>query len=117
MTVAMLVDNPAGSRELYERILHNMDQEVPLGGILHIAGPSPEGGWRVIEIWASPDEAKRFLTERFAPALRAAGFDGSPPPAQLWEVEVHEAGDLHEPVAEAAGDGDVHSGRTQSRAR
>ena len=49
MSVAMLVDNPAGSRELYESILDKLDHDVPLGGILHVAGPGPEGGWRVIE--------------------------------------------------------------------
>jgi hypothetical protein len=91
MTVAMLVTNPAGSRELYERVLDTLDRTVPLGGILHVAGPGPEGGWRVLEIWNSPEEAERFLSERLAPALRAAGFDGPPPTAQLWPVLVHEA--------------------------
>ncbi|MGH3367377.1 MAG: hypothetical protein ACRDOY_09255 [Nocardioidaceae bacterium] len=91
MSIAMLLDNPAGSRELYERILDNLDHDLPLGGILHLAGPSPEGGWRVIEIWETPEEAKRFLTEHFAPALRAAGFEGPPPTPQLWPVVAHEA--------------------------
>src|SRR6187200_1758054 len=92
MSIAMLVDNPAGSQELYERILENLGSDVPLGGILHLAGPAPEGGWRVVEVWESPEEAKRFLTERFAPALRAAGFQGPPPQPQFWPVLVHEAG-------------------------
>jgi len=91
MSIAMLVDNPAGSRELYERILAHIDQDLPLGGILHLAGPSPTGGWRVIEIWDSSEEAERFLTERFAPALRAAGFEGPPPQREFWPVQVHEA--------------------------
>ena len=58
MSIAMLVDNPAGSRELYERILDNLGHDVPLGGVLHLAGPGPEGGWRVIEIWGSTKEAR-----------------------------------------------------------
>ncbi len=91
MSIAMLVDNPAGSRELYERILENLDRQVPLGGILHLAGPSPTGGWRVIEIWETPEEAQRFLVEGFAPAMRAAGFEGTPPTPQLWPVQVLEA--------------------------
>jgi hypothetical protein len=106
MSIAMLLDNPAGSQELYERILYNIDQDLPLGGILHLAGPSPEGGWRVMEIWQSPEEAKRFLTERFAPALRAAGFEGPPPPPQFWPVLVHEATQSdHRSVAGSASDG------------
>ena len=91
MSIAMLVDNPTGSRELYERILDNLGHDVPLGGVLHLAGPGPEGGWRVIEIWESTEEAKRFLTERFAPALRAAGFEGPAPQAQFWPILVHES--------------------------
>lgn len=100
MSIAMLLDNPAGSRELYERILENINHPLPLGGTLHIAGPAPEGGWRVIEIWDSPEEARRFLTERFAPALRASGFEGPPPTPQFWPVLVHEAAQtLDEPLA------------------
>ncbi len=91
MSIAMLVDNPAGSRELYERILESLDRDLPLGGVLHLAGPSPTGGWRVIEIWDSPEEAKKFLVESFGPALRAAGFEGPPPTPQLWPVQVVEA--------------------------
>ncbi len=106
MSIAMLVDNPAGSQELYERILDNLDHDLPLGGILHLAGPSPEGGWRVIEIWESPEEAKRFLTERFAPALHAAGFEGPPPSPQFWPVLVHEAAQSeHAPVVGSTSDG------------
>ncbi len=91
MSIAMMIDNPAGSRDLYERILDNMDDDVPLGGHLHLAGPTPEGGWRVLEVFGSQEEAKQFLTERFAPALRAAGFDGPPPTPQFWPLAVHEA--------------------------
>lgn len=90
MSIAMMIDNPAGSRELYERILDNLGTDVPLGGILHLAGPSPTGGWRVIEVWETPDEAKEFLTQRFAPALRAAGFEGQPPTPQFWPLHVVE---------------------------
>lgn len=92
MSIVMLIDNPFGSQELYERILDNIDQELPLGGNLHLAGPGPERGWRVIEVWDSPEEAKQFLTERFAPALRAAGAEGPPPTPQFWPVVAHETG-------------------------
>ena len=106
MSIALLIDNPAGSRELYERVLDHIDHDLPMGGILHLAGPAPEGGWRVIEIWDSPDEAKRFLTERLAPALRAAGFEGPPLSPQFWPVLVHEtAQSEHASVAGSASKG------------
>src|SRR5919106_3208794 len=58
MAVAMMVDNPHGSQELYEAIRAHLGLEKPAGGIFHVAGPSPNGGWRVIEVWES-EEARR----------------------------------------------------------
>ena len=86
MPVAMLLDNPAGSPELYARIRQELHLEAPAGGMVHIAGPGPQGGWRLIEVFASEDDAKQFLEERFAPALRAVGFSGQPPQPQFWPV-------------------------------
>lgn len=99
MTIAMLIDNPRGSRELYESLLETMEADLPLGGICHVAGPSPAGGWRVIEVWDTEEEARTFLAERFAPALRSAGFEGPPPTPQLWPVVAAEVGRApHDPV-------------------
>jgi hypothetical protein len=86
MAVAMMVDNPQGSQELYEQIRTRIGLEKPAGGIFHVAGPSPNGGWRVIEIWESEDEMNTFFQERFIPALRALGVEGPPPPREVWPV-------------------------------
>ena len=85
MTIAMMVDNPEGSQEIYERVREQIGLEKPAGGILHVAGPSPNGGWRVIEVWDSEDDAKRFVNERLLPAFREVGAP-APPPPQLWPV-------------------------------
>lgn len=84
--IAMMVDNPHGSQEVYEQIVDRLGLDRPAGGILHLAGPSPNGGWRVIEVWRSREDAVRFLQERFAPALRAAGATGPPPQPEFWPV-------------------------------
>jgi hypothetical protein len=86
VAIAMLVDNPEGSQELYDRIRKQLDLEAPAGGILHVAGPSPNGGWRVIEVFESEEDAGRFLRERFGPALEAVGFAGRRPQPQFWPV-------------------------------
>jgi hypothetical protein len=86
MAIAMLVDNPAGSQELYVNLRKQLGVDKPLGGIVHVAGPSPNGGWRVIELWESEEDAKQFLRERFEPALRAAGVSGRPPHVEFWPV-------------------------------
>lgn len=85
MTIAMMVDNPEGSQETYEKVREQLGLEKPAGGILHVAGPSPNGGWRVIELWESEEDAKRFVKERLVPAFEAAGAS-PPPPAELWPV-------------------------------
>ncbi len=84
MAVAMLVDNPEGSQETYEKVRERLGLERPAGGIFHVAGPSPNGGWRVIEVWESEEDAKRFV-ERLRPAFEAVGAP-APPPPQLWPV-------------------------------
>jgi hypothetical protein len=86
VAIAMLMDNPEGSQELYNRLRKQLDLEEPAGGILHVAGPSPNGGWRVIEVFESEEDAGRFLTERFGPALEAVGFAGRRPQPQFWPV-------------------------------
>jgi hypothetical protein len=86
MAIAMMVDNPQGSQEVYERIRAELGLEKPAGGIFHVAGPSPNGGWRVIEVWESEEEAERFFRERFVPALQALGLEGPPPPREFWPV-------------------------------
>jgi len=86
MAVAMMVDNPGGSREVYEEIRAHLGLEKPAGGIFHVAGPSPTGGWRVIEVWESEEAAEEFLRERFMPALEELGLSGPPPRRELWPV-------------------------------
>lgn len=87
MPIAMLIDNPEGSQELYDKLRKRLGLEAPAGGILHVAGPSPNGGWRVIEVWESEEDARRFLGERFGPALEAVGFAGQRPQPQFWPVQ------------------------------
>jgi hypothetical protein len=90
MAVAMMVDNPEGSQETYNRVRERLGLQRPAGGIFHVAGPSPNGGWRVVEVWESEEDAKRFVTERLLPAFEAVGAP-APPPPELWPVHNHMA--------------------------
>jgi hypothetical protein len=51
MSVVMLIDNPNGSQEIYQKVSSGFT--LPIGGRVHVAGPRPGGGWRVIEVWAT----------------------------------------------------------------
>ncbi|MFW6091144.1 MAG: hypothetical protein ACODAF_04665 [Actinomycetota bacterium] len=84
MPIALMVDNPQGSQEIYEKVREKVGLYQPAGGVVHIAGPSPNGGWRVIEVFESEEAAKRFA-EGLAPAFQAAGAS-PPPPPELWPV-------------------------------
>src|ERR671911_990196 len=85
MTVAMILDNPKGSQEIYERIRTLVGVDRPAGGICHLARPRPDGGWRVIEVWESEEQAQRFYEERVRLAAEAVGVT-PPPPPELWAV-------------------------------
>ena len=85
MAIAMMVDNPEGSQEIYDQVRGELGLEKPAGGIFHVAGPSPNGGWRVIEVWESEEDANRFLKERLQPAFEAVGVPGGAQP-EFWPV-------------------------------
>ena len=85
MAVAMMVDNPRGSRDFYERMRDLLGHERPTGGVLHLAGPSSNGGWRVLEVWESEEDALRFFEARVLPAAEAVGAP-APPRPEFWSV-------------------------------
>jgi hypothetical protein len=86
MPIASLLDNPQGSQEIYEKIREHIRLDAPAGGVLHLAGPSPTGGWRVIEIWESEEDARRFHKERLMPAVQALGLPVPPSEPQFWPL-------------------------------
>jgi hypothetical protein len=85
MTIAMMVDNPQGSQDTYDKVRKELGLEKPAGGIFHVAGPSPNGGWRVIEVWESEQDAQRFVKTRLLPAFAAVGAP-APPSPEFWPV-------------------------------
>ena len=44
----MLVDSPEGTAEIYDKVRRQFGAEQSAGSIFPIAGPSPDGGFRVI---------------------------------------------------------------------
>jgi hypothetical protein len=88
MPFARLFDNPDVSQEQYDAVRKMTGagpDNVPEGAILHVAGPSPKGGWRVIEVWESEDAAKAW-DERLVPMLEQHGIQRPAP--ETWEPHV-----------------------------
>lgn len=87
MTFVRMFDNPNGTQEQYDAASQQIGvtpDNLPEGGLLHVAGPSPDGGWRVVEIWESEEAARKFDEERVEPVLRQVGIE-RPAPA-VWQV-------------------------------
>jgi hypothetical protein len=56
----------------------------PEGMRAHVAGPSANGGWVVIESWESKASQEAFMASRLGAALASAGL---PAPAQVIETD------------------------------
>jgi hypothetical protein len=58
----------------------------PAGLIFHSAGPSPDGGWRIIDVWDSRAAFDRFLAEQVGPTMGEMFGDaaGEPPKITSW---------------------------------
>jgi signal transduction histidine kinase len=84
--VAVLVEWEGVTAEQYDEMINRMsvtDVSLP-GGLFHVAGPT-ENGWRVFDVWASPEVADRFSRETLMPILQQAGF----PLPQVWTWPVY----------------------------
>jgi hypothetical protein len=88
MAVALMFQNPNVTREQYDATRAKLDVDhpdrMPDGAILHLAGPHPDGGWRVFEVWESEAAARRFITERLEPLFAASGRELAEP--EVWQL-------------------------------
>ena len=87
MAFVRLFDNPEGTQEQYDaaRQAINIDESnMPDGSVLHVAGPSPTGSWRVVEVWESEDAAQKFDEEVLLPVLQRVGVERPEP--QAWQA-------------------------------
>jgi heme-degrading monooxygenase HmoA len=71
MPVLMIGEVPNLTEEIYAGMLENL-KPVMLGSkgfISHSGGPSPSGGWRVIEMWESEDDGRAWFEANVKPNL------------------------------------------------
>ena len=87
MAFVRMFDNPEGTQEQYDQASQQLGidaSNMPDGGVIHVAGPSPSGGWRVVEVWESEDQARKFDEETLMPLLQSVGIERPEP--QTWDV-------------------------------
>jgi hypothetical protein len=69
----MIGEVPNLTEEIYGGMI---DRMMPLmrgakGFVSHAGGPSPNGGWRVVEVWESEEDGKTWFEENVRPNLPA----------------------------------------------
>ena len=71
MAVLMIGEVSTLTEEMYEGMLQGLKPTMlaSKGFIAHSGGPSPEGGWRVVEMWESENEAQAWFDENVKPNL------------------------------------------------
>ena len=71
MAVLMIGEVPALTEDIYAAMLSQMKplMQASKGFIAHTGGPSPAGGWRVVEIWDSEAEGQQWFDENVKPNL------------------------------------------------
>jgi hypothetical protein len=71
MAVLMIGEVPNLTAEIYGGMVGKMEplMKAHQGFIAHAAGPSPSGGFRVIEIWETEADGKAWFDNNVAPQL------------------------------------------------
>ena len=71
MPVLMIGEIPTMTEEIYAGMVGQLRPRIQAskGFISHAGGPSPAGGWRVVELWESEDDARNWFNENVKPNL------------------------------------------------
>jgi hypothetical protein len=78
MAVALILDLPGVTEAQYRTARELLGEALQPGNLVHVAGPTEEG-WRIVEVWESPEAMSAFFQSAAAgAAMQAAGI----PPVQ-----------------------------------
>src|SRR4051812_41592280 len=86
MPVGVLMEFAGGDNAAYDRVIERMgltDGSPPEHAHFHMAGET-DGGFRVVDIWDSPEAFDAFAREQIAPLSAEEGFP--PPQVSMWEI-------------------------------
>jgi hypothetical protein len=76
----------------YDDLLERVNSHgQPPGLIYHCAGFDDDGVFRTIEVWESPEQRQRFVTERLEPLMAASPADPTrtDPPDREYGYALH----------------------------
>jgi hypothetical protein len=96
MPFAFMFESDRVGKSEYDGLMRAIGREsltapTPAGFIAHLAGPKPNGGWRVIDLWESENAGTAYYgSEQFQPVMAGAssmGLSTSPWPMHRVEVD------------------------------
>jgi hypothetical protein len=58
----------------------------PEGFLVHTAGATPDGGFRIVEVWESRDHFERFAREILVPLVQELGDDRPAPATTIYDL-------------------------------
>ena len=75
MAVGVFMEFPGVTREHYEQLVQGLGLSgPPEGELIHVCGPTSDGGWRTVDVWESQEAFERFANDLLIPQARALGF-------------------------------------------
>lgn len=87
MAVAVILEYENVSPDQYDAVIADMgmtDRRQP-HQILHVAGPTQNGGWRVVDIWETREAFEAFVCAQVVPT--AAKYEiTEDPKIEIWPV-------------------------------
>ncbi len=80
MAVAVIVEIAGGAAEQYDAIMAEMKLSgwPPQHNMFHVAGPTDDGGWRVVDVWDSAEAFDAFAREYIVPLAQKHGMTAAP---------------------------------------
>ena len=75
MAVGVFMGFPGVTWEQYEQLDQALGlSDPPEGELIHVCGPTSDGGWRTVDVWESQEAFERFVNELLLPHAQALGF-------------------------------------------
>lgn len=97
MPIAFVFDVADMGQADYDELMKAINQESldaasPSGLIAHMAGPTPSGGWRVLDLWESEEVADAYYSaDLFQQSVGSAPFEVQTSPWPMHRVELESA--------------------------
>ena len=75
MAVGVFLEFPGVTWEQYEQLVQDVAPSgLPEEVLIHVCGPTSDGGWRMVDVWESQEAFERCANELLIPQARALGF-------------------------------------------